>query len=453
MKLDTTSRGGRLDARRYPSPVAAWSAIALLFVVYACSFVDRQIMSMMVRPIRADLHISDTGISLLQGLAFALFYAFLGAPIGRLVDSADRPRVLAVGIAAWSLFTCLCGRASSFWTLFLARLGVGVGEATVNPATYSLIADYFPPDRRGLPMGVFGSGVYVGMGLALLLGGALIRLLTDVGPIDVPVLGAFAPWQVAFVCAGLPGLLLAGLVLFLREPREHADARRDVAGPPSLRAALRYVADNRRAIASHHLATALLAMALYSMLAWAPEYFRRSFGLDPARAGLTIGGTVAVCGTLGVILSGVLSDRLLARGIASARMLVTALAGILACPTGLAFALAPSLDFATFWMGATVFLVATLTVCGPTGAQDLYPARLRGMGSALMSFVVTLLGLGVGPTCVAAIGDYLLRDEAKLYQALALTLPVMTAGAAIVALTGRTAFARCAAANAAADMV
>lgn len=451
-----TEAAARIDRRvgdaRYPSPVAAWSAIALLFVVYACSFVDRQIMSMMVRPIRADLHLSDTGISLLQGLAFALFYAILGAPIGRLVDSTSRPRVLAVGVAAWSLFTCLCGRATSFWTLFLARLGVGVGEATVNPATYSLIADYFPPDRRGLPMGVFGSGVYVGMGVALLLGGALIRLLSGIGPVEVPVLGLFAPWQIAFVCAGAPGLLLAVLVLFLWEPRDHPEGRLGVGGPPTLGAALRYVADNRKAIASHHVATALLAMALYSMLAWAPEYFRRSFGVDPGRAGFTIGGTVAVCGTLGVILAGMLSDRLLARGVASARMWVTALAGALACPTALAFALAPGVDTAVFWMGATVFLVAALTVCGPTGAQDLYPARLRGMGSALLSFVVTLLGLGVGPTCVAAIGDYVLRDEARLHLALALTLPVMTAAAAVIAWTGRAAFARCAAANAAADV-
>lgn len=439
------------NTKRYPSPWIAWSGIVLLFSVYACSFVDRQIMSMMVHPIRTDLRLSDTGISLLQGLAFSLFYAILGAPIGRLVDRAHRPRVLAGGIALWSLFTCLCGRASSFTTLFLARLGVGVGEATVNPATYSLIADYFPPHRRGLPMGVFGAGVYVGMGVALLLGGALIGALSAMGQVHVTHLGTFAPWQMAFVIAGLPGILLAALVLLLREPRSEAGTVSETL--PTLRATVGYVAEHRWAIATHHLSTAFLAMVLYSMLAWAPEYFRRSFGIDPSRSGLLIGGGVAVCGTLGVICAGVLADRMLARGRASARMLVTAGAGVLACPTTMAFALAPNVDVAAAWLAVSVFLLATLTNCGPTGAQDLYPARLRGIGSAIMSFCVTLLGLGIGPTIVAVINDHVLQNEELLFKALAMTLPVMSGLAAAIAIVGRADYVRCASANARMDLV
>ncbi len=210
------------ERSRTPSP---WPAVALLLLVYANSFVDRQIISLLVMPIRSSLGISDSQFSLLNGLAFALFYATLGIPIARWVDRSDRGVILAIGTAVWSIFTMLCGWATSFGGLFLARMGVGAGEATLVPCIYSLLADYFPVQRRGLAMGIFGSGVYLGMGLALIVGGSILQALGRLGEITLGPLGSFASWQLVFCIVGLPGLLLAALVLLLWEPRRSGRKR------------------------------------------------------------------------------------------------------------------------------------------------------------------------------------------------------------------------------------
>ena len=151
----------------YPDPMYAWYVVGILMLAYTFSFIDRQILSLLVGPIRRDLAITDTQMSLLHGLAFAIFYTFLGLPIGRVVDSRSRRKVIIIGITVWSLMTAACGLANRFVTLFLARMGVGVGEATLNPAAYSLITDYFPKEKQGRAMGIYGMGIYMGAGLWL----------------------------------------------------------------------------------------------------------------------------------------------------------------------------------------------------------------------------------------------------------------------------------------------
>lgn len=434
----TSAHPGEVQA--YPGPWAAWAGVVILFLVYASSFIDRQISSLLVGPIRADLAISDTGFSLLHGFAFSLFYVVLGAPIGRLVDRADRRHVLSAGVAIWSLFTCLCGRATTFPALFFARMGVGVGEATVAPATYSLLADYFPPERRGLPMGVFGAGVYVGMGAALIIGGGLVQVLVAMGPVSLPLIGRVAPWQLAFLIAGAPGLPLCLAVLFICEPRRKARARRATAAAAPQGALIVHWRENGRAIFAHHGATAFLAMALYAELAWAPEYFRRAHGLATGQSSITIGLLVLVFGTAGVLAGGFLSDRLLARGVISARMIVLAAAALCALPFASLFALAPSPVSGFVGFAGSMFFLAMLTICGPTGVQELNPPELRGVGAALFQFIVTLVGLGVGPTLVAVVSDGMKGDGTHLARALALTVPVMCCAAAGVAFAGRNAY-------------
>lgn len=429
------------DVRTYPSPWVAWTGVAILFLVYASSFVDRQISSLLVGPIRADLAISDTGFSLLHGFAFSLFYVVLGAPIGKLVDRVDRRHVLCVGIATWSVFTCLCGRANSFAALFIARIGVGVGEATVAPATYSLLADYFPPERRGLPMGVFGAGVYVGIGAALIIGGALVQALVLMGPISLPLIGRVAPWQLAFLIAGAPGIPLCLFVLFICEPRRPSRASTAIAQAEPKGILMAHWRANGVAIFGHHGATACLAMALYAELAWAPEYFKRTHGLATGQSSMTIGLLVLLFGTAGVLAGGLISDRLLARGIISARLIVLASAALCAMPfTGL-FALAQSPMLAFTGFGGSIFCLAMLTICGPTGVQELNPPELRGVGAALFQFIVTLVGLGVGPTLVAVVSDGLNSNGTHLNLALGLTVPAMCFAAGVIALVVRNAYA------------
>jgi len=422
----------------YPPARTAWLGVALLFLVYASSFVDRQIISLLVKPIRADLGISDTQIGLLQGFAFALFYALLGGPIGRLVDRGSRRLVLFCGIGAWSLFTCACGLANSFSALFAARLGVGVGEATVAPATYSLLADYFRPEKRGLPMAVFGAGVYVGMGLALLLGATLISALSAAGPVAMGWLGVMKPWQLAFVIAGAPGLLLCLGVFLLWDPRSLSSGK-GTAGQSSVPILTHWRA-NWRAIAGHHAAIALMAVALYALLAWAPEYFRRIHGADVGTISMAIGLVVMVAGTAGVVTAGVASDRLRAAGVMHGRLTVAALAAFTACPAIILFALAPGQDAALAWLGVAVFCLSSLTTCGPAGVQELNPPELRGAGTALFQFVVTLVGLGVGPSLVPLVSDHVLGNETRLDLAIMGTLPAAVLLSSCLSLATRAAY-------------
>jgi MFS family permease len=189
----------------------AWYVVGVLMLVYVFSFLDRQIFSLIVGPLRRDLHISDTQVSLLQGFSFAVFYTFFGIPIGRLADVYNRRTIIVAGLLLWSAFTAGCGLAGTFLGLLLLRMGVGVGEAALSPAAYSLITDYFPARRLATAISVYSMGIYIGSGLSFLLGGIAVRYATTQEMWTLPIVGAMRPWQLIFFIVGLPGLLLVPL--------------------------------------------------------------------------------------------------------------------------------------------------------------------------------------------------------------------------------------------------
>ena len=416
-------------------PCMRWLAVGILLLAYSSSFVDRQIMSLLVMPIRYDLHISDTQFSLLNGLAFASFYALLGLPIAWLADREDRPVILALGTAVWSAFTIACGCTNSFGALFVARVGVGSGEGTLVPCTYSLLADYFPPKSRGVAMGVFGAGVYAGIGLALIVGGVTVSGLQHVGEISLPIVGRVAPWQMAFMVVGAPGAVIAAMLLCLPEPRRSRALEPQAVA--SIGTSGRWPrGEVLRAIGYHHLATGGLAMALYGVVSWAPEYLRRAFHLSAADSGLMTGSIVLVFGTFGVVSGGYAADYLLNRDVKSARLLVLAVAGLVAAPCLAACFLAPTLPLVLAGLALSIASLSMLTACGPLGVQELYPPDFRGRGAAIFQLVVTLLGLGVGPSLIALISDTLFFSHGGLGAALAASTPVMTVIAGLCALAG-----------------
>ena len=198
----------------------AWYVVGVLTLCYVLSFVDRQILSLLVGPIKRDLRITDTRVGVLQGLAFAIFYTLAGLPIGRLVDTRNRRNLVMAGVAVWSVFTSACSAAGTFWSLFLARIGVGVGEATLNPSAFSLISDYFPRERLNTALSVYYVGVLVGSGLALTAGGTIVDAATRAGAIHLPLLGETAAWRLTFLAVGAPGLLFAAQAT---KPYTHAD--------------------------------------------------------------------------------------------------------------------------------------------------------------------------------------------------------------------------------------
>ncbi|NIM69911.1 MAG: MFS transporter [Xanthomonadales bacterium] len=389
----------------------------MLTLAYLLSFLDRQILSLMVGPIRRDLSLTDTEFSLLHGFAFALFYTFLGIPIARLADNWNRRRLIAIGIAVWSLATAMAGLARNFVQLFAARISVGVGEAALSPAAYSMLADRFPREHLGRAIGIYSSGVFIGIGLSFIIGGLLVSSLEAAGGLYVPGLGTLASWQATFMIVGLPGLLVALLMLTLREPERVASGHAfDQRTDPS--AILAWIRRHGRMYLTHFLGFGLLALLFNAIMAWAPEFFIRIHGQERAWAGTRLGLIAAVFGGSGIICGGLFTDWLSRRGELAAPMqagligiaLLTpfAIAAPLVADTRLALALfCPVLFFSSFPFGPAA-----------SALQMVTPLRMRAQVSAVYLFVVNLLGIGFGGTATALVTDYVFRDGMRLHHAM-----------------------------------
>jgi MFS family permease len=432
----------------YPPNGYAWYVVGVLTLVYIFSFIDRQILNLLVRPIRRDLGISDTGMSLLMGFSFAVFYTFFGIILGRLADSKSRRLIIAVGFVAWSLFTAGCGLARNFTQMLLLRMGVGVGEAALSPAAYSLITDYFPKERRATAISVYSMGIYIGSGLAFLLGGAVVGLASAQETWQVPLVGATRPWQVIFFIVGLPGVLLALLMFTVREPVRRgvkmitgADGKARVAQVP-MREVYAYILKNKRTFICHNVGFALLSFSSYGSTAWIPTFFTRNHGWSGSQAGVVYGAIVAVFGTLGIVAGGRMADWLSERGRTDATMRVGLIVSLAWLPFGMLYPVVPDATWAAVLLAPTVFLASAPFGVAPAAIQQMMPNTMRGQASAVYLFVVNLIGLGIGPTAVAMTTDYVFRnDNAVNYSLLIVaTAAHLTAGALLWA--GMKAFPR-----------
>lgn len=392
----------------YPKAAYAWFVVGILTLVYVFSFIDRQILSLLVRPIRRDLGISDTQISLLMGFTFALFYTFFGIPLGRLADSRSRRGLIAWGLCAWSLFTAACGLAKSFTQMLLCRVGVGVGEAALSPAAYSLISDYFPPNRRSTALGVYGAGIYIGSGLAFFLGGLVVQIAGGRGGYLLPLAGEIRPWQLIFFLVGLPGVALSLLLFAIREP-----LRRGLKSAKALPLAevAAYVRKNKWTFICHNFGFACISFTTYGASAWIPTYYVRHFHLGEGGAGMGYGAVVAIAGVLGVISGGRLADWMRSRGQTDANLRVPLYAVIAVTPSAIWFILTDSFAIATVLSFVNAFLLAAPFGCAPAAMQQIMPNNMRAQASSLYLFVNNLIGLGLGPTGVALFTEKVFHDE------------------------------------------
>lgn len=404
------------------SPVYAWFVVVVLTLAYTCSFVDRQILTLLIEPIRRDLHITDTQVSLLGGLAFSIFYTTLGIPIARLADQTHRRNLMAAGLAFWTLMTAACGLARSFWGLFAARVGVGVGEAALSPAAFSLLADYFPPRKVALAISVYSMGLYFGAGLALMIGGSVVKAVSNAPMHELPIVGEVFSWQLTFfivAALSIPVLLLMGLI---REPIRRAHARKTVtptdAAPSSWRALRAFMGENVRTLVCHISAFTLFGVGINCYLFWGPSMMMRTHGWDAPRAGLVIGAMLFVLGTAGVYCGGWVADRLAASGRRDA-ILRAALIGILCgVPFLLVTPLLHDAQLATITLGGAVFFMAYPQGLPAAALQVITPNPLRAQMTAIYFFIGNLIASGLGPTIPALLNDYVFRDPAQLRYAL-----------------------------------
>jgi MFS family permease len=365
--------------------------LAVLTLVYMVSFIDRQILAMLVEPIKAEFGVSDTAMGFLTGFAFVIFYTLAGIPIARLADRISRKLIIATALSLWSAMTAASGLARSFTQLALLRVLVGVGEAGGNAPSQSLIADYFPPQQRATALSVYAWGVYLGSGLAFLAGGWLVT---------------HYDWRTALILAGLPGLALAALVaLTVRElPRGFAEQRADATVNVPLGEVLRYLA-TRRAFLLIAAGTALQSMAGYGVLTWGPTFFSRVHALSWSEIGMSLGWIVLLGGCIGAFAGGRLADLLGARDVRwYARLPAIQLAA--AVPFLAGYTLAPDAS------ASLLFLIPCYTLgamyVGPMFAmvQGLAELRMRATAVAILLFVTNMVGLGLGPLAVGALNDY-----------------------------------------------
>jgi len=423
----------------FPPVRYAWYVVGVLTLVYIFSFVDRQIMSLLVRPLKRDLGISDTQVSVLMGFGFAVFYTFCGIPLGRLADTRSRRSIIAAGLVAWSACTAMCGLAKNFAQMLFWRMGTGVGEASLSPSAYSLITDYFPKEKLATAVSVYSMGIYIGAGMSYLLGGVVVRFASAQELWSLPLVGGVRPWQVIFLAVGLPGVLAALLMYSVREPVRRGMAR--VAHVP-FSESFHYILKNKSTFLCHNIGFGLLSLASYASGAWVPEYFRRNHHWDIPRIGLVYGCMVIVFGSFGIVGAGRFADYWRSRGTPQANMKLGMYIALFSIPGHFLLYLAPSPAWAVAGLVPCCIAAAAPFGISAAAIQQMMPNPMRGQASAVYLFNINMLGLGLGPTAVALCTDHLFgREDAVRYSLLIVTV-LASAIAAIMLWAGLKPFLR-----------
>lgn len=431
------------EAQRPAESAYRWYVVGVLSLAYCFSAIDARVLTLLVIPIKEDLGLSDFEISLLQGFAFAILYSIAAIPIGRLVDTTrNRSRIIVCGVLFWSFMTVMCGLARSFGQLFVARVGVGIGEATLSPTAYSLISDYFESKRRALAISFFAIGYPIGGGLALVIGGALLKIFTDMDEVSLPWIGALEPWQMVFVVVGLPGVIVASLLMTVREParREFVGAAEEQVQPISHTIA--YLKENWTLYGMLIGSISLIGMLSIGVTLWYPTFLVRTYQMPIASAGLYYGVLMLVCGTMGTIGGGWLSGILMRKGQADANMRIVLVTTILKALPLIAGPLMPTAHLALACMA-----VGTLIGQGAQGVliaaiQDVTPNRLRGQVMALTLLCVNLIGLGVGASFIAAITDFGFGDENAIRYSISIAGAVLLPAIVAIIVTGMPGYRR-----------
>jgi len=420
----------------YPSPVAAWYGVGVLMVAYTLSFIDRYVIALLIQPIKQDLILTDTQIGLLSGLAFAIFYTTLGIPIGRLADRYDRRRIISIGIFAWSLMTAACGLTRGFWQLFAARVGVGVGEAALSPAAFSLIADSFTADRLGRALSVYSAGVYLGSGLAFIIGGAVIQLVLNTPDVSLPIIGAVSAWQLTFIYVGLPGLFVSLWIFTITEPGRRNVGHADAAAGIPVGEVIQFMRSSWRAFGSHFLGFSLLVLVFNVVVIWSPAFLGRVHGMSASNAGYSLGLIIAVFGSAGIIAGGWLADKMGSRGHTDATMRTGIIAAIGLTPFVILLPFMPNASLTLILYVPLMFLSSFGFGAAVAALQLITPNEMRGQVSAVYLFMINLIGIGLGPFLTGWVTDALFADEAAVGFSIALVAGISAPIAALILWSG-----------------
>ncbi len=417
------------------SPLRRWLVVAALSFASIISYVDRQIINLLVEPIKADLGLTDVEVSLLQGFSFALLYALLAIPVAWVADRGNRKWVILAGMIGWSAATFSSGLAVTFAMLFAARMMVGVGEVTLAPAGFSILSDSFPRDKLPTAISVFTGAGFVGSGLALIIGGTIIGQLNAFGDVTLPF-GTFRPWQMTFMAVALMSVPAFLLLLLIREPARRNGSRVLVSDDqPRAWEIFSFLAAHWTVFVPLILGLSCFVGAQFGLGAWAPSYFIRAHGWSQSQVGNALGPVVMVGGLGGIVTGGFLVQYFMKRGVPDASMRISMLAIGLAVPAAILFPRMASANAALALLAALVFL-GNIPVGATVSTFPLItPNRMRAQVLAVYLLVANLLGYSAGPTLIAWITDKVYADPMAIGQSLGIAPPgVMIVGLILLAL-------------------
>lgn len=416
----TKAKKSSVPVQAWPSSGRAYYTVALLGLVVMFAEVDRGIMSLLVQPIKNDMHLSDTSVSLLLGVAFALFYAAFGLPMSRFIDRSNRRNLLAAALGIWSVATVFCGLAQNFVQLFLARLFLGAGESVNGPAIFSMISDSFPKERLPRAIAIMQLGVTGGAGFSLIMGAIVIKML--VGVPDIHVLGLVIRWwQLVFMVIGLPGLLVAlVLQLTVREPLRRGMGTVAQQSQIGMRQVLAYVGKNWKVFGPQFGSMGIAALGM-GALSWGPAFYQRTYGWQPAQVGMMLGIMNLVTAPIGLFAGVWAYERYVKKSFVDAPMRVVIVGRLMAIPFALAMPLMPNP-----WLALGCAAIGGIAL-GFGGAsqnaalQIVTPPSMRGQMTAINMFLFSVVGSGLSPSIIALITDYVFRDESQLRYAILTT--------------------------------
>ena len=394
---------------------SAWFTVGLLTIAYMFSFIDRYILGLLIEPIKADLNLSDTQIGLLLGPAFAFFYATMGLPLGYMADRIKRISIVSIGIFIWSLATVASGFAQKFTHLFIARMTVGIGEATLSPCALSIINDSFPENKRGRPIGFYTMGMSLGPAAAYLAGAAVLTWTKTTDLVALPIVGELAPWQLAFIVVGVPGLLLALFINMLKEPKRPLDHNPSSNLKEGLSDALNYFTTRRWVFASFILPACVMTIIAYSH-AWLPAMFERTWGMEASKYAFINGILLLAFGPISNNGAGWMCDYLAKKGYEDAGLRVLILGVVILLPTAILAPLMPTptlcLILYTFNSIGTAFTSSSALIT----LLKVVPANLKGISVAFYLMCISLAGLLIGPTAIGLLNDNVFGEAGVRYS-------------------------------------
>ena len=417
---------GNVEGEKYPSSFRANYALIILMLAYIVSFVDRQILALLIEPMKADLHLTDLQIGMVQGLAFAVFYTVLGIPIARLADNHSRRVVISVGVLIWSAMTAACGLAKSFMTLFIARMGVGVGEAALSPSAFSMLSDYFPPEKLARALSIYVLGGTIGAGLAYLLGGMVLDLVEHAEPMVLPFFGELKVWQMAFIIVAIPGPILVLLFATVREPPRKilrvsdADKNTDISSTDSIPFAqvVAYLLSKRKLYGYHFATLTFLPIVGTGIMLWIPTFFIRTYDQTAINVGYHYGLIYLIFGSLGTICGGFAAQALSKRYKDGNMRWVFIMAIVHPIPYILTF-LMPTYELALMMSCLLTFVGSTYFGVSVAALQLVTPNRMRAQVSAILLFFSNISGMALGPLIIAFITDFVYGNEMYLNYSIA----------------------------------